>query len=295
MITKRDIDNFERTSSQFMVEEKLDKFLWNNEDDFIIEDNIMEYYNNLVEKVAELYKKMNFIDHIDIANIYNLMLWDGMFSHGARFKFREYDKYDNIYLLGANVMFGQAACVNTATFFTDILKKMGFEAYTLTCRLSSNIPKEKDERYFVPSKPGFRELVTLVLNELMCGSNHAVTGVLVDGRLDIIDSINGDFANLSKYNEIEYVKNHRKAKLDQNNLLYLNLGMDSIKLRRIFLDSLANETKLTKGEIRSSKIAVKDFYEENQIAFDWIRGYLASDVTKVNRRYVKIKDREMTK
>ena len=152
------------------------------------------------------------------------------------------------------------------------------------------IPKEKDERYFVPSRPGFKELVTLILNELKCGSNHAVTGVLVDGRLDIIDSINGDFANLSKYNVIEYVKNHRKAKLDQTNLLYLNLGMDSIKLRRIFLDSLSNETKLSRKEIRSSRRDVKDFYEENQGAFDWMRGYLASDVSKVNKRYIKIKE-----
>ena len=130
MLNQRDIDNFERESSQFMVDEKIDRFFTYNEEDFIIEDKIMEYYQTLVEKVAELYQKMNFTDHIDIANIYNLMLWDGMFSHGARFKFREYDRYDNIYLLGANVMFGQAACVNTAAFFTDILKKMGFEAYT---------------------------------------------------------------------------------------------------------------------------------------------------------------------
>ena len=96
MLNQRDIDNFERESSQFMIDEKIEDFLYGNEDDFIIEDSIMEYYQTLVEKVADLYKKMNFTDHIDIANIYNLMLWDGVFSHGARFKFREYDRYDNI-------------------------------------------------------------------------------------------------------------------------------------------------------------------------------------------------------
>ena len=272
---------------------QISRYRYFKSEGFIVDEKVYTDYYELIKKISDLFDKLGFDNCIKVSAIYSVLLWKGLFSVNHRFKFQRYEKYNNSYLPGFNVMSGGGACFNTAAMLKDILIEMGYESYMLVCRID---PKEEDTRVekisprnMMKTTPTISERIDGVIGDIFKKPNHAITGIIKDGRLYIADSINQDFAYLNKELNARYVFRRLDAKIDQKQTILVNQKMDNDDLKRLFVDSLSTSRKLSKEKLEELYEDIIKYYKENKEGFDLFYESIIDDINKISKEYQKIK------
>lgn len=101
---------------------------------------VQELYDEATSEVSDLIKTIGFDNSIECFYFVDYLLSNGYlsledFSYDDNADFLDLYDYD---ALGADVLYGTGVCRHTADFYTNVLKKAGYDAYTSACYLTEN-------------------------------------------------------------------------------------------------------------------------------------------------------------
>lgn len=94
-------------------------------------------YDNIIEDFTNLLLSNDIKNPMDVFECYNYALWGGYFSNNHQFQFTSSrDLYfDNA---GIECITGKGVCLNIADMLTDNFRKLGYNANTIICYVTSN-------------------------------------------------------------------------------------------------------------------------------------------------------------
>lgn len=158
--------------------------------------DILSEYDSLIEDTSSFYK-----DNLKISNpieayiCYTSMIELGCFSKNSDYQYADAD-YEIRGNYGINIIDGNGVCRNNASFLTDILKSMGYEANTICCNLINTDHLKKNDTIVYDSKKIKQNSDFLDINvkfDTNESVNHAVTVVKYNGKIFILDPTNHGF------------------------------------------------------------------------------------------------------
>lgn len=189
--------------------------------------DLIYLYDEYLSILGEYYKDL---DLDNIFEKYSFMLQNGYLSYGNRFDFEDPELDPNKYG-GIDVINGRGVCRNVNCCFTDLLKKMGYDA--------GNI-------YGV-----------LEYNELALAPNHVLTWVKKDDKLYLYDALNNK----------KFIK-HGCIYLDEkSNMLFIPSYLSTNMLdNESNIDTLLIPGYIDSTEVKIHNISEYEEFEKNNLS-----------------------------
>lgn len=189
-------------------------------------------YLNIVKRTANLIKTLDIKDSFTKCSFFYYLLWLGMFSKDQTYTFTNQDRISNMSALGADIMLGQAACLNNVDMLSRVLRETGTESYIIGCDVpdiktnqgkeptistewSSIINRNKENSHIAGL---YTDLAALQMLEY---GNHAVSLFVYQGTYYLADPTNLTFLSITDLLEATYTSENIKATLKPSVTLML--------------------------------------------------------------------------
>ncbi len=214
-------------------------------------------------------------------------MWLGLFSQNRTFNFNEENRISDISALGADIMLGNAACLNNADMLCRILRSTGTESYIIGCDVPDIIAhhtiesskKTKWQSLVSPNmdnnqlKDIYEKLSTL---EFLDFGNHALSLFAYQQNYYLADPTNLTFLSITDLLEATFSGEETKAELKPAVTLMLE-DVDTQKFKDLVLRSfifsdepsievpfINYHSDLSRDIITQNVSLINEFYEDNQ-------------------------------
>lgn len=89
---------------------------------------VMENYNELLSKISNLSKELNFQNSLELNILFSYLLWNGYLSKDKEYKFSSNDKKNIPGLFFSDIMDGRGVCLNNTEMLKDFLVFNGYSS-----------------------------------------------------------------------------------------------------------------------------------------------------------------------
>lgn len=187
---------------------------------------LLKEYKDFINNISKLFLKLNVVNPLEIAVLYNELLFDGYFSVDKQMDFINDTKYDLLVKTwGSKVCTGNSVCRHNASLLVDIERNLGnlSECVDMICVNKRNIFVQK-----------------LINSQIITLPNHLVAGLQYENSLYLYDPNNYYFL-------------FRKNNSDSNVIRFIGVG----KSLNFFDDTITNfNINLNNNNLDFSKVNV---------------------------------------
>lgn len=182
---------------------------------------LLKEYKEYVKNISNLFLKLNIDNPLEIALLYNDLLFDGYFSCDKQFDIIDTTKLDLLVRTwGSRVCTGKSVCRHNAALLVDIERNLGniSEYVDMICVNKHNIIKNK-----------------LIDNQIVTSPNHLVVGLQSDDKVYLYDPNNYYFLFKDNFNNsnngvIRYVGIEKSLKYFDKTITNFNINVNDNKI-----------------------------------------------------------------
>ena len=219
---------------------------------------LSENYFTFIHHVAKFAKQFGLKDSKEVILLFETMIKNGLFSATGKHEYRSYKyTYPEIHgTLGAQVMTGTCVCRHMSSVFADLLYRMNMQG----CNVIVKVNREDEIKKFL--KMGRKKEF-----------NHAVLGVVEDGKKYIYDPVNATFAGRCESKFKGYTLDEVAVGEVKNRLGYYFPDSNSMSLNKLHMENLKSYNKasldiIEQEDINKKRERIMALYNDNADMFD---------------------------
>ncbi len=256
-------------------------------------------YQNIIRTIASLMKEIGTDNPLLACIVFEYLLWNGYLSEDKELIYSLSNRINNLIVPGAGIMRGKSVCLNNASMLADIIRKLGYEAYSLCCTIPKgfsfkgiprpNIERKRDTEVSLSYKIASKAVSIIGMGKI---GNHAVTMIKDNNLIYISDPTNLAFANFSDFLRFKYIGND--GEISAKPWLSLTSGeMPPEVFKLIFGESFLkiDEPKFNKSLIEKANTTTLELCQENTKLFDDFHDSITPDILTVSKTLKKEKNK----